>query len=1170
MIAGCSLKNTPAAYIEMNSGDRLPCTVLAFESADGPFDWESLPPHFVVAPTIDVSPPHSDAHTSLRVVRRFIRRIVWQPRHGGDDYRPGTLFLRDGRTVKFRTVRFTASSVKVLREKGQQEVSFQEIAELHLPRQDPWSSYFDELASLSPTGESRLLQIDSTDGLIATGSQMHFTIASQGNANDSDNWYHGVQPAWCLDTLWTRNSKIWMRRCWPVEQAPLTHILPVESLSRSLLASGERAWQRDKNTRGRPLQSAGQNHGWGYGVHAYSELHFPLPDIATNFRSRVGLDDVVGRGGCVRARVHAGSQESAPLYQSPYIVGSQQSHDTQHINLSSLPASGRRLILQVNPAHQGRPARADPFDIRDVADWLDPVVTLDREKLLSEIASRVPNRMSAFDGWTVAQHPDGDYRWTSDFRRYDHPRPGNFCSQVHARNEPLIVSRKVTVRPRDQWLMVSAYRQRGNPPQPELLIRIDGIDVAESPIPLRTGPSIPAPLAVSLAPYVGHTINLEVVQRKSVDPGLPPVVWHGLKICEHLPTLYRALEDDARLAAFDGAGGAEATFVGNDHHSGTRSLAIDRRGKCRINFPEPVQVRSNPNFGQRRFLRFATRKHGLGTFRIELLHADSRNAPAIYDAGIPTPSDEDFREEIWVDDQLPGDATVDGTEAAESFRWMNKTSGPVHSGELAIHRRARGMQRQLFTTSQALRVRAGDRLFAWVHCDAKTPPRALMLQFLTQDGRWVRAYWGENVISLGKDGTPERRRMGDLPVLGEWVRLEVPIESLEIGDNTQITGCAMTQFDGAVWWDTCGRRSPRDGPLHPAKSVWQLELPNEWIVTTRDVYSDFGELDVTGLVLHVPDGERGLFDHVYFARAAADFQLLPAAPSPEVTNQQARRELSKAVLEKGHPATVAILIDGRQATGVLVGGDGYVLTAGHVFGATNRDCEVQLVTGQRLPAKTRGICRSIDLGVIQITDRMDIPLPGLELDEAKDFPSDQLYVGFALEKFTEETPGATVHIVGIQRDFRETLWSDFHLDRATTGGPLLNREGRIIGTQIRDSRFGGFLYAKSFVARQNWQRMLQGEAWGEWFPGSGPMFGIDITNTRRGAEVSKVHVDSPAQQAGVAVGDVLTSIDGKPITSLDDVYRALAAKDPGVTVTAKFTRGGDMLSKQIQLMPRVP
>ena len=176
---------TPRAYVEMINGDRLPGRVIGFNSANGPRQWESLPQHLLVEPSIDVGSPRGDSHPNVRVVSRFVRRVVWQSRPGGQESHPGTVFYKDGRTIRFRAARFTDSSVKVLDDSGQTEVAFRDIAQLHFPREDAWESYLDELAVLSPTGGHRLLQFDTTDGLIATASHMQFGALSRGNAGDS-------------------------------------------------------------------------------------------------------------------------------------------------------------------------------------------------------------------------------------------------------------------------------------------------------------------------------------------------------------------------------------------------------------------------------------------------------------------------------------------------------------------------------------------------------------------------------------------------------------------------------------------------------------------------------------------------------------------------------------------------------------------------------------------------------------------------------------------------------------------------------------------------------------------------------------------------------------------------------------------------------------------------
>ena len=97
-----------------------------------------------------------------------------------------------------------------------------------------------------------------------------------------------------------------------------------------------------------------------------------------------------------------------------------------------------------------------------------------------------------------------------------------------------------------------------------------------------------------------------------------------------------------------------------------------------------------------------------------------------------------------------------------------------------------------------------------------------MLQWHTKAGWSHRAYWGENAIDWGKDGTPERLRMGGLPASGQWVRLEVPVASLKMAAGTVIDGWAFTQHGGTVYWDNAGITTliPQDGQLYDSLTAW--------------------------------------------------------------------------------------------------------------------------------------------------------------------------------------------------------------------------------------------------------------------------------------------------------------------------------------------------------------
>ncbi|MBC7338101.1 MAG: hypothetical protein H5U01_17760, partial [Clostridia bacterium] len=126
------------------------------------------------------------------------------------------------------------------------------------------------------------------------------------------------------------------------------------------------------------------------------------------------------------------------------------------------------------------------------------------------------------------------------------------------------------------------------------------------------------------------------------------------------------------------------------------------------------------------------------------------------------------------------------------------------SGKKIMRRTAEGLAQHYFTkAAQPLVVADGDKLFVHVYLDPKNPPREIMLQW--NDGTWEhRAFWGEDLIEWGQSGSPSRKRIGDLPTAGQWVRLEVPAKDVGLDAGKQINGWAFTQFGGTVYWDAAG------------------------------------------------------------------------------------------------------------------------------------------------------------------------------------------------------------------------------------------------------------------------------------------------------------------------------------------------------------------------------
>jgi Protein of unknown function (DUF1553)/Protein of unknown function (DUF1549)/Planctomycete cytochrome C len=174
---------------------------------------------------------------------------------------------------------------------------------------------------------------------------------------------------------------------------------------------------------------------------------------------------------------------------------------------------------------------------------------------------------------------------------------------------------------------------------------------------------------------------------------------------------------------------------------------------------------------------------------------------------------------VWIDDALPMGASPQGNGP---WNFVGKPD-PVFSGSLALRNTAQGLDQRFFdNAARKLKAGAGDTLFAYVHIDPAQPPRELMLQWHTNGGWSHRAYWGENLIDWGADGTPERLRMGDLPDSKKWVRLEVPVAKLKLTPGTLIDGWAFTQFDGTVYWDNAGiqTETPQEGQIYESLTAW--------------------------------------------------------------------------------------------------------------------------------------------------------------------------------------------------------------------------------------------------------------------------------------------------------------------------------------------------------------
>jgi Protein of unknown function (DUF1553)/Protein of unknown function (DUF1549)/Planctomycete cytochrome C len=202
--------------------------------------------------------------------------------------------------------------------------------------------------------------------------------------------------------------------------------------------------------------------------------------------------------------------------------------------------------------------------------------------------------------------------------------------------------------------------------------------------------------------------------------------------------------------------------------------------------------------------------------------AEAASAKSAYDIKIEATESEAPRRSdfVWIDDAIPTGASPQGDGP---WNFVGKPDHPVFSGNAALRNIAQGLNQRFFDNAgRKLEVGAGDALFAYVYINPTNPPRELMLQWHTSGGWSHRAYWGDNVIEWGANGTPERLRIGDLPAMKQWVRLEVPVAKLKLKRGTIIDGWAFTQHGGTIYWDKAGiaTQIAQDGQVFDSLPAW--------------------------------------------------------------------------------------------------------------------------------------------------------------------------------------------------------------------------------------------------------------------------------------------------------------------------------------------------------------
>ena len=278
----------------------------------------------------------------------------------------------------------------------------------------------------------------------------------------------------------------------------------------------------------------------------------------------------------------------------------------------------------------------------------------------------------------------------------------------------------------------------------------------------------------------------------------------------------------------------------------------------------------------------------------------------------------------------------------------------------------------------------------------------------------------------------------------------------------------------------------------------------------------------------------------------------------------------REVTDKVIPATVALNVGSAWGSGVIVSGDGLILTAGHVIeGKVGREIRVVMPDGKQYKGKVLGFDKKIDSGMARLADptRDGKPWPYAEIAPSKDLKAGQWVVatGHPGGYKPGRPPVVRVGRIGQPRfsppgEGGEFIQVDATLVGGDSGGPLFDLRGRVIGIH---SRIGNDPVVGPSIAQnmdvpsdrytEAWDRLLAGD-----ILGGSPYLGVRMDEKGDGCKLGGITEDEPAYRAGLKVGDAIVRFAGQEVGSYDEMVKVLKAQKPYEQVIVEVKRGDEV------------
>lgn len=263
-------------------------------------------------------------------------------------------------------------------------------------------------------------------------------------------------------------------------------------------------------------------------------------------------------------------------------------------------------------------------------------------------------------------------------------------------------------------------------------------------------------------------------------------------------------------------------------------------------------------------------------------------------------------------------------------------------------------------------------------------------------------------------------------------------------------------------------------------------------------------------------------------------------------------------------------VEQGSGSGIIFKADGYIVTNQHVISGAS-EISVILNTGEEFNAKLVGQDEKTDLAVLKI-DPGSTKLTAAAFGDSTTVQVGEKAVAIGNPMGQEFSGSVTQGIISavnrtmtINERTYNLLQTDAAINSGNSGGALINQYGEVIGiNSVKLSTTGvegmGFAIAISEAKPIIDDLMSAGYVTGR------PLVGIGIKDTGYGLFIGSISEGSGAEEAGLKVGDMIIEVDGKKVSSTDEVNEIRDKKKAGDYLTFKVLRDGDTMEIQVRLM----